>query len=65
MWGDIMITKDMTVGEVIKQNPKATEILTRFGLGCVGCPSAQSESIEDAAQIHGLSLEALLEELNK
>ncbi|MBB6625378.1 DUF1858 domain-containing protein [Clostridium gasigenes] len=60
-----MITKEMTIGEIISKNPNATEILMSFGMGCIGCPSAQSESVEDAAQVHGLSLEALLEALNK
>lgn len=60
-----MITKDMTIGEVIEKKPNAAEILMGFGMGCVGCPSAQAESVEDAAQVHGLSLEALLEALNK
>lgn len=60
-----MITKEMTIGEVISKNPNAAEILMSFGMGCVGCPSAQGESVEDAAEVHGLSLEALLEKLNK
>ena len=59
-----MITKDMTIGEVIKLKKNAPEILMRFGMGCVGCPSSQAETIEDAAMVHGLSLEALLEALN-
>ena len=60
-----MITKDMTIGEVIKLKENAPEILMRFGMGCVGCPSSQAETIEDAATVHGLSLESLLEALNK
>ena len=60
-----MITKEMTIGEVISKKSNAAEILMNFGMGCVGCPSAQAESIEDAAVVHGLSLEALLEALNK
>lgn len=60
-----MITKDMTIGEVIKIKADAAEILTNFGMGCVGCPSAQMETIEDAADIHALNLEELLEALNK
>lgn len=59
------ITKDMTIGEVVRQNPEKAEILMSFGMGCVGCPSAQSETIEEAAIVHGLNLEALLEALNK
>ena len=34
-------------------------------MGCVGCPSAQAETIEEAAYVHGIKLEELLEALNK
>ncbi|MCF0149132.1 MAG: DUF1858 domain-containing protein [Clostridium sp.] len=60
-----MITKDMTIGEVVRIKENAAEILMSFGMGCIGCPSAQAESVEDAAKVHGLNLEALLEALNK
>ncbi|MGG7142744.1 DUF1858 domain-containing protein [Clostridium nigeriense] len=60
-----MITKDMTIGEVVKIKDNAPEILMSFGMGCIGCPSAQAETIEDAAKVHGLNLETLLEALNK
>ncbi|NFG58029.1 DUF1858 domain-containing protein [Clostridium botulinum] len=60
----IMITKDMTVGEIIRIKENAAEILMSFGMGCIGCPSAQSESLEDAANVHGLNLDDLLKELN-
>ena len=60
-----MITKDMTIGEVVRMEENAPEILMSFGMGCIGCPSAQAESIEDAAKVHGLNLETLLEALNK
>ncbi|WBW97635.1 DUF1858 domain-containing protein [Oceanirhabdus sp. W0125-5] len=59
------ITKDMTIGEVVKNYPKSPEVLMGFGMGCVGCPSAQAETIEEASMVHGIDLEKLLEELNK
>ena len=59
-----MITKDMTVGEIIRIKENAAEILMNFGMGCIGCPSAQSESLEDAANVHGLNLDDLLKALN-
>ncbi|WP_252213553.1 DUF1858 domain-containing protein [Clostridium sp. VAP41] len=59
-----MITKDMTVGEIIRIKENAVEILMSFGMGCIGCPSAQSESLEDAANVHGLNLDDLLKALN-
>ena len=60
-----MITKDMTIGEVIKINESKAEVLMSFGMGCVGCPSAQAETIEEAAYVHGIKLEELLEAFNK
>jgi hybrid cluster-associated redox disulfide protein len=60
-----MITKDLTIGEVIRIKADAPQILMTFGMGCVGCPSSQAETIEDAAKVHGLNLEELLEALNK
>ena len=60
-----MITKDMTIGEVIKANSNKADILMSFGMGCVGCPSAQADTIEEAAYVHGINLDELLEALNK
>jgi hybrid cluster-associated redox disulfide protein len=48
-----MINKDMTI-----------EILMSFGMGCVGCPSAQAETLAEAALVHGLDIEKLLAALN-
>lgn len=60
-----MITKDMTIGRIIKDQPDKAEVLMAFGMGCVGCPSAQSETLEEAAMVHGINLEALIAALNK
>ena len=60
-----MITKDSTIGEVIKLNENSLQILMGFGMGCIGCPSAQVETIEQACEVHGLSLEEVLNALNR
>ncbi len=59
------ITKDTVIGELIRNKPEAVETLMSFGMGCVGCPSSQMESLEQAAVVHGLDLEPLLIALNK
>ncbi len=56
--------KDMLVGEVIRTKPESIDILLRFGLGCVGCPASQMETLEEAAMVHGIELEQLLKALN-
>ncbi len=60
-----MITKDMTIGEIVNADSSKAEILMSFGMGCVGCPSAQAETLAEAAVVHGINLEQLLEALNK
>ena len=59
------ITKDMLIGEILRVKPEAAEVLLRFGMGCLGCPSSQMETLEQAAMVHGINLEELLKELNK
>ena len=58
------ITKDMTIGDVVKKYPATVSALMSYGMGCIGCPSAQAESLEDAARVHGIEAEKLLESLN-
>ena len=60
-----MITKDMTIREVIMAKPEAAEILRACGMGCVGCRSAQMETVQEATAVHGMNLDNLLAELNK
>ncbi|MBD3361793.1 DUF1858 domain-containing protein, partial [Candidatus Woesearchaeota archaeon] len=51
-----MITKQTKIGEVLqKYGEKAAKILMENGMGCVGCPGAQAESIEAGCKAHGLS----------
>ncbi|NLW23492.1 MAG: DUF1858 domain-containing protein [Tissierellia bacterium] len=59
------ITKDMLIGELIRHKPEAVDTLLSFGLGCIGCPASQMESIEEAAMVHGIDLDALLKALNE
>ena len=60
-----MINKEMTIGEVIRVDADKAEVLMNFGMGCVGCPSAQAETIDEAARVHGINVDELIEALNK
>lgn len=58
------VNKEMTIGEIIRTYPEAAEILMSFGMGCVCCPSAQGESLEQAAMAHGINIDDLMTALN-
>ncbi len=57
------IHKDMTIGELIREKPEAIGVLAGFGMGCVGCPSAQAETLEEACMVHQLDVNVLLDAL--
>ena len=60
----VTYTKDMTLGEVLRYNKKNKKILLGFGMHCFGCPVSQMETLEEAAQVHGIDLQILLDKLN-
>ena len=58
------ITKDMTIGEIITINPNMAGVLMAGGMHCVGCPSSQGETLEEAAFVHGIDSDVLEARLN-
>ena len=59
------ILKEMTIGEVVRNHPESVKVLAGFGMGCVGCPSAQAETIEEACQVHGINVDEIIKALNE
>ncbi len=57
------ITKDMTIGEILRTNPNVAPILLEAGMHCLGCPSAQMESLEEAAAVHGMNIDDLMSKI--
>ncbi len=57
------ISKDMTIGEILRINPGVAPILMGIGMHCLGCPSAQSETLEEAAMVHGIEIEDLMKKI--
>jgi hybrid cluster-associated redox disulfide protein len=58
------INKEQTIGEIVRNQPEVIPTLQSMGMHCLGCPSAQSESLEAAAMVHGLNIENVISELN-
>ena len=58
------ITKDITIGELLNIDTGVIPILMNIGMHCVGCPASQGESIEEAALVHGLDPEELVNQIN-
>ena len=60
------VTKDMLIGDILRKDEGTgiAEILMRAGMHCVGCPSAASESLEQAGTVHGIDADTLCEDIN-
>lgn len=58
------ISKNTTIGELLNVYPEAAPILMEIGMHCLGCPSAQMESLEEAAMVHGIDSDLLVEKIN-
>lgn len=59
------ISANMIIGDILRENPDAAPILMECGMHCLGCPSAQMESLADACMVHGIQVDSVLEKLNK
>lgn len=59
------VTKSTIIGEILKDKPEAIGTLMSFGMGCVMCPASQMESLEEAAMVHGIDVDALVTAINK
>ena len=54
------ITKDTLIADCLTLNPDSAEILQAVGMHCLGCPSAQGETLEEAAMVHGIDVNDLM-----
>jgi len=60
-----MITRDMTIEEVVRRHPETIAVFRKFGLDCMDCQIAAFEAVEHGAGVHHVDVEKLMEELNK
>lgn len=58
------ITKDTIIGDILDIDRTTAPYFLEIGMHCLGCPSARSETLEQACEVHGVDVDALLEKLN-
>mgnify|MGYP004477570475 CR=1 FL=1 len=58
------VSKDMLIADVLKTDENMAGILMAGGMHCIGCPSAQGETLEEAAMVHGLDADLLVDQIN-
>ncbi len=60
------ITRETMIGELLNINVEAVApVLLGIGMHCLGCPSSQMETIEQATVVHGVDADELVKALNE
>jgi len=59
------VTKDMIIHDIIAIDSNLIPVLLEAGMHCIGCPSAQGESLEEACMVHGINVDDLVVALNE
>lgn len=58
------VTKDTIILEALQLDPGTAQFFLEIGMHCLGCPSASGESIEQAAAVHGVDADELINKIN-
>jgi hybrid cluster-associated redox disulfide protein len=59
------ITKDMTIAQALRADQNIIPVLLDIGMHCLGCPSAQGETLEEAAMVHGIDPDELMDRIKE
>jgi hybrid cluster-associated redox disulfide protein len=59
------ITREMKMGDIVRNFPNTIEVMLEHGLHCIGCHVAQFETLEQGCMAHGMSEKEIGELLNK
>ena len=58
------VTKETMIGELLQINANIAPMLLGIGMHCLGCPSSQMETIAEAAMVHGINPDDLVNSIN-
>ena len=59
------IDKSMLIGQLLQVDDLIAPILMRAGMHCLGCPTSQGESLEEACMVHGIDCDTLVSQINE
>ena len=60
----VQVTKETMIGELLHIDQNVAPILLSIGMHCLGCPSSQMETIGEAAMVHGIDADELVQTIN-
>ncbi len=60
----VQVTRETLIGELLQIDENVAPILLGIGMHCLGCPSSQMETIEQAAEVHGYNPDDVVDRIN-
>ena len=58
------ITKNTIIGDILDIDASLAPYFLEIGMHCLGCPSARSETVEQACRVHDVDADELVKKLN-
>lgn len=59
-----LVSPHLTVDQLLKRWNQVIPVFMRLRMSCVGCPMSSFETLDTVAEIYGLSLNYLINELD-
>ena len=62
------VSKNMFIKDILSVDRGVVPILLQSGMHCLGCPSAQMETLEEAGFVHGMDdaeIDRLIDSINE
>ena len=59
------VTRETIIGDILDMDQTTAPYFMEIGMHCLGCPASQGETLEEAAMVHGIPIENLMEMLDE
>jgi len=59
------IEKTSIIGDILDAYPETAPAFLAIGMHCLGCPASRGESLEEACQVHGVSVDELIAKIKE
>lgn len=58
------VTRQTVIGDILDLDNSTAPYFMEIGMHCLGCPASQMETLEEAAMVHGIDSDLLVEKIN-
>ncbi|MDR2361004.1 MAG: DUF1858 domain-containing protein [Oscillospiraceae bacterium] len=59
------LTKDSTIGDILRYAPECEPIFYAYGMHCLGCEISESETLEEACAAHLVDVDEMLDKMRE